>query len=439
MNPPATIFAPATAPGRAALAIIRVSGPQAGAAVQALTGGLPPPRRAGLRRLTHAGELLDQALVLWFPGPASATGEDCGEFHLHGGPAVVQGVLAALATLPGCRPAIAGEFTRRAFLNGRLDLTEVEGLADLLAAETAAQRRQALRQMDGALGRLYEDWRGRLLRALAHVEAVIDFADEDLPDGADAAAWAVVTTLAAEIDAHLADGQRGERLRAGLAVAIIGAPNAGKSTLLNALAQREAAIVSPLAGTTRDVIEVHLDLDGWPLILWDTAGLRAADCAIEAEGIRRARDRAAQADVTLLLLDATNTDPVSHETAALIDDRTILIASKADLAPPPPSLCDHPVLPWSAPDGAGMADILNALRARAAALLTGETPALTRLRHRDALTTCRTALAQAQSAPLPDLAAEDLRRAVHALGQITGRVDVENLLDLIFRDFCIGK
>ncbi|MAN79235.1 MAG: tRNA uridine-5-carboxymethylaminomethyl(34) synthesis GTPase MnmE, partial [Magnetovibrio sp.] len=298
-----TIFALASGGARAGVAVIRLSGPGAAAALTALAPGKPlaDPRRAVLRALRDpaTGEVLDQALVLFFPGPGSFTGEDVAEFHLHGGPAVVEGVLAALGQVAGLRPAEAGEFTRRAFLNGKLDLTQAEAIADLVAAETSEQRRQALDQAAGALGQIYEGWRARLIAAIAHVEAGIDFADEDLPEDIDRAARDALAALAGEIAAHLDDGRRGERLRAGVHLALLGRPNAGKSTLLNLLAGRDAAIVSETAGTTRDVIEVHLDLGGVPVIVADTAGLRDSADAVEREGVRRAAARADWADLKL--------------------------------------------------------------------------------------------------------------------------------------------
>lgn len=438
MAGPATIYALASGAGAAGVAVVRVSGTGAGAALAALTGRpLPRPRMATVRRLVDPGtaETLDEALVLWMPGPGSFTGEDVVELHLHGGRAVVAGVIEALGRRPGLRPAEPGEFTRRAFEAGRMDLTAAEAVADLVAAETAAQRRQALRQMGGALARLYDGWRERLVRALAHVEAAIDFPDEDLPGGILGAAAGEVAALEAAIGAHLDDGGRGERLRAGVSVAIVGAPNAGKSSLLNALAGRDVAIVSARAGTTRDVIEVHLDLAGCPVILADTAGLRETDDEIEAEGVRRARDRAAGADLTIALFDATTVPDAA--TRALLGPDTIVVRSKADLGPP---VGDIGGLSVSARTGEGM----EALVARLTAAVTnrfvaGDQPALTRARHRAALTEARDALARSRSAPLPELAAEDLRLAARALGRITGRIDVEDLLDVIFRDFCIGK
>ncbi|WP_431856800.1 tRNA uridine-5-carboxymethylaminomethyl(34) synthesis GTPase MnmE [Azospirillum sp.] len=436
-----TIFALATAPGRAGVAVVRVSGPETASALKALAGNdLPRPRFAGLRTLRDpcTGEALDDALVLWFPAPRSFTGEDVGELHLHGGRAVVAGVIEALGALPGLRVAEPGEFTRRAFENGKLDLTAAEGLADLVDAETSAQRRQALRQMEGALGRLYEGWRDRLTRSLAHIEADIDFPDEDLPSGVADAVRPVLETLVTEIDAHLADGRRGERLREGLHIAIVGAPNAGKSSLLNALARRDAAIVSARAGTTRDVIEVHLDVGGFPVVLADTAGLREAGDEIEEEGIRRALDRAAKADVKIAVFDATA--PLDAATRALIDADTVVVLNKTDLAPAVTDVDGKAALPVSARTGAGLHQLEERLAAFSADRLAGSgAPALTRARHRAALEECQGALARALTAPLPELAAEDVRLASRALGRITGRVDVEDLLDVIFRDFCIGK
>lgn len=437
----ATIFALATAPGRAGVAVVRVSGPETSSAIKALIGNDPPrPRVASLRTLRdpRSAEALDDALVLWFPGPRSFTGEDVAELHLHGGRAVVAGVVDALSALPGLRVAEPGEFTRRAFENGKLDLTAAEGLADLVDAETSAQRRQALRQMEGALGQIYEGWRGRLTRALAHIEADIDFPDEDLPTGVADAVRPVLEALAGEIRAHLEDGRRGERLRDGLHIAIVGAPNAGKSSLLNALARREAAIVSARAGTTRDVIEVHLDLGGFPVVLADTAGLREAGDEIEEEGIRRALDRAARADVKIAVFDATV--PFDAATLALIDADTVVVLNKTDMAEAAPDAAGVSALPVSARTGAGLRDLEERLAAFSAERMAGTgAPALTRARHRAALEECRDALARALGAPLPELAAEDVRLASRALGRITGRVDVEDLLDVIFRDFCIGK
>lgn len=435
-----TIFALASAPGRAGVQVIRISGPDAGAVLSRLMGRpLPPPRQAALAGLRDpvTGELFDKALVLSFPAPGSFTGEDVVELHLHGGRAVLSAATQALTAL-GLRVAEPGEFSRRAFEHGKLDLTEAEAIADLVDAETAAQRRQALRQMEGALGQLYDGWRHRLTRALAHLEADIDFPDEDLPGGLSDAVRPVVEGLVAELSAHLADQGRGERLRDGISITILGAPNAGKSSLLNAIARRDVAIVSNQAGTTRDVIEVQLDLGGYPVLLADTAGLRDAADLVESEGIRRALDRAAKADLKLLVFDGGELpDPA---TLALADDDAILVMNKADLPGAVAPLAGRPILSLSARTGDGVPALLSTLeQAVAARYAPSGAPALTRARHRSALEECLESLTRALQAPLPELAAEDVRLAVRALGRITGRVDVEDLLDVIFRDFCIGK
>ncbi|MEE8352457.1 MAG: tRNA uridine-5-carboxymethylaminomethyl(34) synthesis GTPase MnmE [Rhodospirillales bacterium] len=444
----ATIYALATAPGVAGIAIIRVSGPDAGKALEAMTGERVAPRFAKRVKITNpkTSEPIDDGLVLWFPGPASFTGEDVCELHVHGGHAVVQGVLEGLGGVSGLRLAEAGEFTRRAFENGKMDLTAAEGLADLVAAETAAQRKQALRQLDGELGRIYETWRERLLAALAHREANIDFSDEDLPDGIDSAANAELADIEQEIGAHLADNRRGERLRSGLLIAIIGPPNAGKSSLLNQLARRDAAIVSEVAGTTRDVIEVHLDLGGFPVIVADTAGLREGGEAIEAEGVRRAHAKAENADLRLAVFDGATWPDTDPMTAALVDDDTVVVVSKADLGvlAVPLEVGGQKALAISAQTGDGIDDLLAAIDGRVHGMINAPAaPALTRLRHRDALEECHAALGRFLGATerdkTPELAAEDLRLAVRALGRITGRVDVDDVLDVIFRDFCIGK
>jgi tRNA modification GTPase len=440
-----TIFALASGAGRAGLAVIRVSGPEAGAALTALTGReAPVPRRATRVAVGDpiSGDALDEGLAIWFPAPASFTGEDVAELHLHGGRAVAASVLDALGSCPGLRPAEAGEFTRRAFENGKMDLTAAEGLADLVAAETAAQRRQALRQLQGELGARYEGWRGRLLGALAHLEAVIDFSDEDLPGGLETAVHGEISALAEEITGHLRDDRRGERLRDGVYVAIIGPPNAGKSSLLNRLARRDAAIVANTAGTTRDVIEVHLDLGGYPLVMADTAGLRAGGDAIESEGVRRARERAARADLKLAVFDREAWPELDPHTAELVDGDTVVVINKIDLGPveAAPVVGDRPAFGVSALDGTGIDEMVAELEKEVAArCLPSGSPALTRVRHRAALEDCREGLRRAGGAEEAELAAEDLRLAARALGRITGRVDVEDILDVIFRDFCIGK
>ena len=440
-----TIFALSTAPGRAGIAVLRISGLEAGAALLALAGRRPAPRRATRARFADpaSGEAIDDGLMLLFPAPNSLTGEDVAELQVHGSRAVVAALLAVLGRLPGLRLAEPGEFTRRAFENGKLDLTEAEGVADLVAAETAAQRRQALRQLAGDLGRLYEGWRERLLRSLAELEAEIDFPEEGLPPDLRRRVAAEVAALRGEIAAHLADAHRGERLRDGIAVAIIGPPNAGKSSLMNALARREVAITAASAGTTRDVIEVALDLGGYPVVLADTAGLREAAEDVEAEGVRRARARAEAADLRLVVLDASR-EPEAESLAGLIDADALIVANKIDIAGADGGWADAlgagPALRLSVRTGAGMEALLRRLEIEVARRFEpGAAPLITRARHRQALEACLAALLRFDRASLPELAAEDLRGATRALGRITGRVDVEDMLDIIFREFCIGK
>jgi tRNA modification GTPase len=433
------VFALASGAGRAAVAVMRLSGTGAADVVRRLAGSLPAPREAALRRLRHpdTGETLDRALALWFPGPRSYTGEDCAELHLHGGPAVVAGVAEALVAA-GARPAEPGEFTRRAFVHGKLDLTAAEGIADLIAAETAAQRRQALRQAEGGLASLYGGWAERLTKLLASQEAFIEFETEDLPPDLDAAVGRDAAALRAEMEAHLADGGRGERLREGLVVAILGAPNAGKSSLLNALVGRDAAIVSARAGTTRDVVEARLDLGGVPATLADTAGLREASDEIEAEGVRRALLRAEAADLRLLVFAADR--PPDADTLALVAPGALVVANKADLAPVPAAIGGAAPIPVSARTGQGVAALRDRLAAAAADLARPDTATpLTRSRHRAALLEAVARLAELEAAELPELRAECLRAAVSALGRITGRVGIEAVLDAVFGEFCIGK
>jgi tRNA modification GTPase len=451
MEPPAenaTIYALATpTPSRAhpgGISVIRLSGPRAADALSALTrAGLPAPRRMALRTVRDpaSGETIDRGLAVWFEAPRTETGETMAELHLHGGRAVVGAALEALRRLGTCRLAEPGEFTRRAFEHGRLDLTQAEAIADLVSAETEEQRKLALQQMDGALHRLYEDWRALGLRTLAHLEAAIDFPDEDLPPGLAAEVRAGILRLQADIAAHL-DDRRGERLREGLSIAIIGPPNAGKSSLLNLLARRDAAIVAETAGTTRDVIEVHLDLGGWPVVLADTAGLRASTDAVEQEGVRRARVRAAAADLRLLVLDAAGNWQRERQELTQATERwdpahDIVVVNKVDLA----AVEAEDVVALSATSGVGLPRLLTRLEGSAEALMQGGAgaPPLTRARHREALEECRESLARALVAPEIALIAEDLRLALRALGRITGTVRIDELLDVIFRDFCIGK
>lgn len=555
-----TIFALSSGRPPAAIAVIRISGARAGAALTALGVKIPEPRKAALARIRDSDiEIIDEALALWFPGPNSETGEDTAELQLHGGPAVIAATLDALSRVEGLRPAEAGEFTRRAFENGKLDLTAVEGLADLVSAETQGQRRQAFRQMKGLLGNRAETWRQRLIQALALVEARIDFSDEaDVPEELVKPALDMARALTAEIGAALADGHRGERIREGLVVAIAGPPNAGKSTLLNRLAKREAAIVSPYAGTTRDVIEVHLDLGGMAVTLLDTAGIRETDDPVELEGVRRARDRAASADLVLWVEDASAGGPMAESVspgrpagggqirisgtepvAAEFRARTFGASGNGEglgdnpgspgqvpgiaaatpevaLAPPVWRVCNKVDLIQGDSEGGGLGDelsqrdesgflfnkslrnivnkglpsnsesknrtnrpltnmvsasltdsnelvlsnndqqfnlsavsgegfenLLAELTRFAAAFVGGaESSLVTRARHRHALEETVAALTRALAPGLAgqeDLVAEELRTAAAALGRLTGRVDVEDILDVIFRDFCIGK
>ncbi len=439
-----TIFALSTARGRSAIAVIRVSGPRAGDALAALAPRCTPqPRVAKFARLADpaTGERIDDALALWFPAPKSETGEDVVELQVHGGRAVIVGVLDALAGISGLRPAEPGEFTKRAFLNDKIDLTAAEGLLDLVDAQTAAQRRQALRQMEGGLAALYEDWRTRLVRALAHLEAVIDFADEDLPLGIGEPALAELAKLRGEMAAHLDDRRRGEVLREGLSVAILGAPNVGKSSLMNALTHRETAIVSSIAGTTRDIVEARLDLGGYPILLADTAGLREVaegGDPIEREGVRRALARAEQADLKLLLFPAGEAPDAA--TIALIGPDSILVASKADLIDVAGAALPKGAVAVSATTGFGLEGLRHRLLAEAEARMNaGDAPAITRARHRSAIVECVASLKRAADAASEELLAEDVRLGARALGRITGRVSVDDLLDVIFREFCIGK
>jgi tRNA modification GTPase len=441
-----TIFALSSGHGRAGVAVIRVSGPASGPALDALAPPRPKPRQAGLRRVKDptTGEVLDYALVLWFAGPKSETGEDMAEFHVHGGRAVVQGVLAALGKIEGCRLAEPGEFARRAFEHGKLDLTGAEGLADLIDAETAAQRRQALRQAGGNLWRLYEEWRQRLLGAMALLEAAIDFSDEaDVAADSMRKARTEVEALAHAVSAHLDDDHRGEVLREGFHIVLAGAPNVGKSSLLNALARRDVAIVSEEAGTTRDVLEVKLDLDGLPIGVSDTAGIREALGKVEQEGIRRTLGRADTADLVVWLVDAAAPATAAPPEISLKSERTLVVVNKMDLL----DSKIIPVLPdgaigISARTGFGLDRLTRRIAAYASARIgSSEAPALTQARHRQQLERCRAPLATFLASPVEEveLRAEDLRRAAHALGRLTGAIDVEDVLGEIFGRFCIGK
>ena len=438
-----TVFALSSGAGRTALAVVRVSGPAAGLALDRIAAPRPKPRFAAFRKLRHpdTGEEFDHALVLWFAGPNTETGEDMCEFHLHGGRAVLAGAFAALSAIPGCRPATAGEFARRAFENGKLDLTTAEGIIDLIDADTDAQRRQALRQASGELSNLYERWRTDLIAARALLESAIDFSDEaDVSETAERQALAEASRLVTEIGDHLKDDRRGEIVREGFRIVLAGPPNVGKSSLLNALARRDVAIVSEEPGTTRDVLEVRLDLDGYMAIIADTAGLREASGTIEQEGIRRALRRAEEADLVLWMMDATTPAPAPPADVIGHGRRVLDILNKIDApASGKAAAADHAI---SALTGAGIPELVARLGKIVREAAAGaETPAITQLRHRQQIEACLEALKTVtpSSSMGPELAAEQLRLAADALGRITGRIDPEDVLDQVFARFCIGK
>ncbi|WP_292084842.1 MULTISPECIES: tRNA uridine-5-carboxymethylaminomethyl(34) synthesis GTPase MnmE [unclassified Brevundimonas] len=434
-----TIFALATPPGRGAIAILRLSGPGVDGALTALGAGGLTPRLASLRTLRHDGEMVDQALVLRFPGPNSYTGEDSAELHLHGGRAVIEAASRALIALD-VRPAEPGEFTRRAFQNGRMDLAQAEAVADLIDAETTAQKSQALGQLDGALSAAYAGFRRDLLKALSLVEAEIDFPDEEVPDNLARTAGPVLDQLAADLRAALADSDRGRRVREGYRIVLIGETNAGKSSLFNALTAREAAIVTPIAGTTRDVLDAELMIGGYAVTLSDTAGLRDSDDLVEAEGIRRARQRAQEADLRLWVRApgvGQGEDPASAFAQA--DDLQIL--NKADLGAAAPD--DRlEALSISTTTGQGLSELHDWIAARLARDLSGaDFPAVTRERHRRRLVEALAAVEAGRRALnlAPEMAGDDLRRAADALARVTGAIGVEDILGEVFSTFCIGK
>jgi tRNA modification GTPase len=440
-----TIYALSSGAGLAGVSVVRVSGPNADALLTALrVAPLPDARYAALHKLrSHDDTTLDQALVLRFPAPGSFTGEDVAELHVHGGRAVLAAVFDAISATGLARHAEPGEFTRRAFENGKLDLTAAEGLADLVAAQTDAQRRLALRQYDGVLAELYEGWRARLIDLMAYAEAEIDFSDEELPEGLKAATEARIAALNAEITQHIVGADRGEHIRSGFPIVILGAPNVGKSSIINYLAKRDVAIVSETAGTTRDVIEVQLNLGGFAVTVSDTAGIREASDEIEAEGVRRAEQRAEDAALRLVVLDATD-GTLPEKIRPLVAGDCLVVVNKADLLNgnyAAPDLPDgiEPIF-VSAEKGDGLEDLLTHLTEYVRARLeASEAPLPTRRRHRDALAEANVALANVAGAIYPELAAEDMRVALRALGRITGRVDIDEVLDTVFRDFCIGK
>jgi tRNA modification GTPase len=432
-----TIFALATPPGRGAIAVLRLSGPRVEAALTALGAARLKPRMASVRDLSHAGEHIDQALVLRFVAPNSYTGEDAAELHLHGGRAVVEAASRALIAL-GLRPAEPGEFTRRAFQNGRMDLAQAEAVADLIDAETSAQAKQALGQLDGKLSETYAGFRRDLLHALALVEAEIDFPDEEVPDNLARTAGPVLDRLGADLRHAVDTGRRGERVRDGYRIVLIGETNAGKSSLFNALVAREAAIVTPIAGTTRDVLDADLVIGGYAVTLSDTAGLRDSDDPVEAEGVRRARLRAELADLRLWVRAPGDPDGVA---AAYVKDGDLIVATKSDLGV---SLArgGHETLAVSTTTGDGLAELRDWIAARLAQDLSGaDFPAVTQERHRlrllDALESVDAARVALNVAP--EMAGDDLRRAADALARVTGAIGVEDILGEVFSTFCIGK
>lgn len=431
-----TIFALSSGALPSGVAVIRLSGRHVRAVLGEMAGTVPAPRRAALRRIVDGeGRQLDRGLVLFFEGPASFTGEDCAELHVHGGRAVADAVLSALALKPGLRMAEAGEFTRRAFLNGRIDLTTAEAMADLVAAETEAQRRLALDNVEGGQRVLYAGWRERLVHARAMIEAELDFSDEaDVPGSVAAKVWADMARLEREIASHLRSYRAAEIVREGFRVVLLGPPNAGKSSLLNALARRDVAIVTAVPGTTRDLVEVSLDLRGVKVLVTDTAGIRQSADIVERIGVERAMEAASRADLVLLL-----TDPLQGETAGPVPPRDIQalrVATKCDLHRPSDGF-DHVV---SALSGEGLPDLIDAMTGRAAeAAAHGQGTVPSRIRHKQLLQECRACLERALAGSDLELQAEEMRLASAALGRITGAVDVEDLLDVIFGEFCIGK
>jgi tRNA modification GTPase len=435
-----TIYSLSSGAGRAGVAVIRVSGTGAGAAMKALARRIPEPRRASLCRLAdpETGATIDEALVLWLPGPQSFTGEDSAEFHAHGGPAVVAATLDALGRIEGLRPAEAGEFTRRAFMNGRLDLVAVEGLADLIAAETEMQRRLAQFHSGGGASAVFEAWRGDMIQVLARLEAAIDFVDEEgVADAALEEALPRLVLLRDEMRARLDDSHKGERIREGVRIVLAGPPNVGKSSMLNRLARREAAIVSATPGTTRDVIEVHLDLAGVPVIVSDTAGLREGLVdEIEAVGMERTRATMVEADLVVWM-----TAPDAARRPPALDSETLWLMNKCDLVAGSAAGGEAEIC-VSAKTGQNIEGLVERLshwaRQRFA---NAESALITRDRQRRAIEACRAHLERATTADgLPlELVTEEVRLAARALARLVGRIDVEDLLDVVFRDFCIGK
>ena len=457
-----TIYALSSGHGKCGVAVIRVSGKETRNVVLSLTGKkfLPQARKTFVSQLRHPATNipLDRALVVWFSAPNSFTGEDVCEFQVHGGPAVVSAVLNALSSLNGLRAAEAGDYTKRAFLNGKMDLTEVEGLGDLIHAETEAQRRQALHQMEGSLSVVYSKWSNDILRCTAHMEAFLDFGeDEGLDENILNNVNETITSVMQKINKHLADKRRGEILRNGVRTAIIGQPNVGKSSLLNAIIQRPAAIVSPIAGTTRDVVESTLDIDGFPVLISDTAGLCDTSDVIEQEGIKRAQKIAAQADVLIVMISAENTtnlndvkneiNKVSNELNYNVTakENVIIVLNKTDLFKSELNLNDLKVMPISCKTDNGFNEFMNVFMHKIKMVCgqssLGEIPSVTQQRHRDHLSQCADYLSNSLNYIEQDvvISAEYMRRALNEIGMISGKIGAEDILDVIFKDFCIGK
>lgn len=438
-----TIFSLSSAPGRAGVSVFRLSGLNSGEILESIINkALPYPRQASLQRLYDQDILIDEALVLWMPGPKSFTGEDCAEFQVHGSPAIIEAMAKGLLS-KGARQAEPGEFTRRAFENGKMDLTEAEGLADLIDAETEGQRKQALRQMQGGLRDLYSEWRETLLDALAQIEGEIDFPDEeDVPDMLSHKAYPYLSNTLSSMEKVLTDANRGERIRAGLDIAIIGAPNAGKSSLLNSLAGREAAIISAQAGTTRDIVEVQMNLGGLPVRLSDTAGLRETEEAIEAEGVKRAIARASESDIRIFVQDCSN-ESWDMESLKMLTEKDFVLINKSDLGKKntPPAL---PAIYFevSAVTGYNLDSFRDSLEARVIEEFSPSQDAgLTRARHRDCVQRAAESLRSALKVlgVAPELAGDDIRSALHSLKELSGEIDIESVFDRIFSRFCVGK
>ena len=438
-----TIFSLSSAPGRAGVSVFRLSGLNSGEILESIINkALPYPRQASLQRLYDQDILIDEALVLWMPGPKSFTGEDCAEFQVHGSPAIIEAMAKGLLS-KGARQAEPGEFTRRAFENGKMDLTEAEGLADLIDAETEGQRKQALRQMQGGLRDLYSEWRETLLDALAQIEGEIDFPDEeDVPDMLSHKAYSYLSNTLSSMEKVLTDANRGERIRAGLDIAIIGAPNAGKSSLLNSLAGREAAIISAQAGTTRDIVEVQMNLGGLPVRLSDTAGLRETEEAIEAEGVKRAIARASESDIRIFVQDCSN-ESWDMESLKMLTEKDFVLINKSDLGKKntPPAL---PAIYFevSAVTGYNLDSFRDSLEARVIEEFSPSQDAgLTRARHRDCVQRAAESLRSALKVlgVAPELAGDDIRSALHSLKELSGEIDIESVFDRIFSRFCVGK